>query len=100
MSGPPPMPSVTVPDARNWNWNEAKQYAKHHAKSERDVAEFRGCLYRVAEIFPDFFSPVGRHQHAHAITELEHQVRRRHEVGVISPDVQKVGLKPGGHRKT
>ena len=73
--------------------------AHHHAEPERDVAEFRGGLDRVAEVTPDLLFPIRRRQHADPIAKLQHQVGRRDEVGVIATNVQQMGRIAGGHRK-
>ena len=48
---------------------------------------------------PDLLLAVGRHQHADAIAELQHQVGRRHDVHVVAPDVQQMRRKAGRHRQ-
>src|SRR6478736_3240836 len=48
----------------------------------------------------NIFFAVGWHQHAHAISEFKHQIRRRYEVGVVTPDVQQMSGKTRGHRKS
>ena len=99
ISGPPPMPSVTVPTPGIGNRDQAEQDAHHHAEAERHVAEFRRGLHGVAEMLPDLLLAVGRHQHADAIAELQHQVGRRHDVHVVAADMQEMRRKAGRHRQ-
>ena len=100
ISGPPPMPSVTVPTPGIGNRNQPEQHAEHHAEPERNITEFGGGLYRVAEMLSDFLLPVRRHQHADAVAEFQHQIRRWHEIGVVAPDMQQMSGKSGRQRKT
>ena len=61
-------------DAWNWNRNKPEQNAQDHADPERDIAEFGGRLHRVAEVSPDLFLSIRRHQHADPVAEFQHQV--------------------------
>jgi hypothetical protein len=82
ISGPPPMPSVTTPTPGNRESESARAGRPDHAEPERDVAEFGRRLDRVAEVAPDLLLAVGRRQHADPVAEFQHQVGRRHEVGM------------------
>ena len=93
------MPSVTVPTPGIEIGNQPEQHAQHHAKSQRDVAEFCGRLYGIAEMPSHLFLPVRWHQHADAIAEFKRQVGRRHEVGIVPPHVQQMYGKAGRQRK-
>ena len=61
-------------DAWNWNRNKPEQNTQDHPDSERDIAEFGSRLHRVAEVTPNLFLSVGRHQHADPVAEFEHEV--------------------------
>ena len=99
ISGPPPMPSVTVPTPGIGIGIKPEQDAQHHAEPERHVAELRRGLHGVAEVLADFLLAVGRHQHADPIAELQHQIGRRHEVHVVAADMQQMRRKAGRQRQ-
>ncbi len=87
------------PDAGDRNRNEPKQNTEHHAETERDVAELGRRLYGVAEMLADLLLPIGRHQHADPIAKLERQVRRRHDIRVVAPNVQQMRRKTRRQRQ-
>src|SRR3954471_1045 len=93
MSGPPPMPSVTVP-TRHGDRHQAEQDTQHHPKADGDVAELRRRLHRVAEMGPRRRDLAVWDQHTDPITKLEHQVGRWHKVDVVAPDVQELKAHP------
>ena len=86
--------------AGNGNRNKPKKDAEDHPDPERDVAEFRRRLDRIAEVAADFFLSVGRRQHADPVAEFQHQVGRRDQVGIVATDVQQMGRITGRHWKT
>ena len=84
------MPSVTLPTPGIGIGNQAEQNAEHHADAERHVAEFRGRLHSVAKGAANFLLAIGRHQNANTIAELQHQIGRRHDIGIVAADMKKL----------
>ena len=85
--------------ARNRNWNKPDQKAEHHANPERDVAELRCGLHRVAKVLPDILLAAGRHQDADAVAKLKSQIRSWDNVHVIATNMQQMGWKASRHRQ-
>ena len=57
----------------------------------RDVAELRGALDRVAEVFAHRREIAAMGEHADAVAELEHEIRARQDVGVAAADLDQDG---------
>jgi len=79
--------------------NKPKKHAQDHPDPKRYVTEFGGRLDGVAEMAADFFLSVGRGQHSDPVAEFQHQVGRRHQVGIVATNVQQVCGIAGRHRK-
>ena len=73
------------------NLDRADQEAERHADADRDVAEFRGALDRVAEVLAHRREIVAMGEHADAVAELEHEIRARQDVGVAAADLDQDG---------
>ena len=86
-------------DAGNRNRNKSEQNAQDHPDPERDIAEFGSRLHGVAEVTANLFLSIRRQKHTDPVAELQHEVRCRHQISIVSPNVQQMCRITGWHRK-